>query len=233
MGKSNQDQRVTLMGRGIEIRRTGKPVESTGLQGGAVYLVIDCSGSMAGDKMAEARKGAVDFSGEVLAKRYAIGMISFASEAKHICEPRQEISNVQRNLPCLEAGGSTNMASAIKLATVKLTGRPVPLAMVVITDGMPDHEEKALDAARDAKERGIDIITVGTDDADRAFSKNWRRGRTWWWWSRANNWAKESHQPLECCPEGRSHPRDHPGGYLREHTRNPNNLEPALIYKEV
>ena len=41
--------------------------------------------------------------------------------------------------------------------------------MVVITDGMPDHEEKALDAARDAKERGIDIITVGTDDADRVF----------------------------------------------------------------
>ena len=95
-----------------------------------MYLVIDCSGSMAGDKMAEARKGAVDFSGDALVKRYAIGMISFASEANHICEPRQETSNVQRHLPGLEAGGSTNMASAIKLATVKLTGRPAPLAMV-------------------------------------------------------------------------------------------------------
>ena len=134
-----------------------------------MYLVIDCSGSMAGDKMAEARKGAVDFSRGALVKRYAIGMISFASEANHICEPKQEVSNVQRHLPGLEAGGSTDMASAIKLSTVKLTGRPAPLAMVVITDGMPDHEEKALDAARDAKERGIDIITVGTDDADRAF----------------------------------------------------------------
>ena len=68
LGKSNQDQRVTLTGGGIEIRRTGKPVESTSLQGGAVYLVIDCSGSMGGDKMAEARKGAVDFSGGAWSK---------------------------------------------------------------------------------------------------------------------------------------------------------------------
>ena len=169
LGKFNQDQRVTSTGRGIEIRRTGKPVKSTAPQGGAVYLVIDCSGSMAGDKMAEARKGAIDFSSEALVKRYAIGMISFASEANHISEPRQELANVQRHLPGLEAGGSTNMASAIKLATVKLTGRQAPRAMVMITDGMPDHEEKALDAAQEAKEQGIDIITVGTDDADRAF----------------------------------------------------------------
>ncbi len=54
LGKCNQDQRVTLKGKGIEIRRTGKPVESTVLQSGAVYLVIDCSGSMAGDKVREA-----------------------------------------------------------------------------------------------------------------------------------------------------------------------------------
>ncbi len=169
LGRANQDERVTMMGRGIEIRRAGRPVENSVLRGGAVYLVIDCSGSMAGDKLAEARKGAIDFSSEALVKRYAIGMISFASEANHICEPRQELANVQRHLPGLEAGGSTNMASGIKLATVKLTGRPAPRAMVVITDGMPDHEEKALDAAREAKEQGIDIMTVGTDDADREF----------------------------------------------------------------
>ena len=169
LGKVNQDQRVTLTGRGIEIRRTGKPVESTVLRGGAVYLVIDCSGSMAGQKIVEARKGAIDFAEEALDKRYAIGLISFASDALHICEPREEVSHVQRHLPGLEAGGSTNMARAIELATVKLSGRQAPLAMVVITDGMPDHEGAALDAARDAKKRGIEIITVGTEDADRVF----------------------------------------------------------------
>ncbi len=61
------------------------------------------------------------------------------------------------------------MARAIELAIVKFKGKPGPLAMVVITDGMPDHEGAALGAARDAKRLGIDIITVGTDDADRSF----------------------------------------------------------------
>ena len=61
------------------------------------------------------------------------------------------------------------MARAIELATTQLRGEPGPLAMVVITDGMPDHQGAALGAARDAKKLGIDIITVGTQDADRGF----------------------------------------------------------------
>ena len=41
---------VALIGEGIEIRREGKPVESVALAVGSVYLVVDCSSSMAGDK---------------------------------------------------------------------------------------------------------------------------------------------------------------------------------------
>ena len=167
--RASQDKRIALAGGGIEIRREGKPVESTVLRGGSVYLVIDCSGSMAGQKIAEAKKGALDFAQEALTRRYAIGLISFSSSATHICEPREDVSHVRRQLPGLEPDGSTNMARAIELATAKLKGKPGPLAMVVITDGMPDHEGAAIGAARDAKKLGIDIITVGTDDADRSF----------------------------------------------------------------
>ncbi len=165
----SQDRRVASTGGGITIRREGKPVERTVLRGRSVYLVIDCSSSMAGEKIAQAKEGALSFAQEALTRRYAIGLISFSSVATHICEPRKEVSQVQRHLPGLEPGGSTNMARAIELATVKLKGRPGPIAMVLITDGMPDHEGAALGAARDAKKLGIDIITVGTDDADRSF----------------------------------------------------------------
>ena len=163
------DTRMALTGGGIHIRRERKPVERTVLRGGSVYLVIDCSSSMAGEKIAQAKEGALNFAQEALTRRYAIGLISFSSAATHICEPREEVSQVQRHLPALEPDGSTNMARAIELATVKLKGRPGPMAMVVITDGMPDHEGAALGAARDAKRLGIDIITVGTDDANRSF----------------------------------------------------------------
>ena len=144
-------------------------MESTVLGGGSVYLVVDCSGSMAGHKIAQAKKGALDFAGQALTKKYAVGLISFSSAASRICEPRQEVSHVRRHLPGLEPGGSTNMAVGIELATAKLKGKLGPLAMVVITDGMPDDQEAALTAARDAKESVIDIITVGTDDADQSF----------------------------------------------------------------
>ena len=169
IARVSQGGRVAPTGRGIEIRREGRPVESTVLRGGSVYLVIDSSGSMAGQKIAQAKNGALDFAGEALAKRYAVGLISFSSAATHICEPREEVSHVQRHLAGLEPGGSTNMAAGIELATAKLKGKPGPLAMVVITDGMPDDEEAALTAARDAKNCGIDVITVGTDDADQSF----------------------------------------------------------------
>lgn len=169
IARIGQDGRVALNGGGIEIRREGKPVESKGLRGGSVYLVIDCSSSMAGGKTAQARKGAIDFAEEALAKRYAVGLISFAFKAAHICEPRQDLSHVRRNVPRLEPNGSTNMAGGIELAAVKLRGKPGPLAMVVITDGVPDDQNAALAAAENAKKSGIDVITVGTDDADRSF----------------------------------------------------------------
>ncbi len=169
IAKVGQDGRVALTGGGVEIRREGKPLESTVLRGGSVYLVIDCSGSMAGGKTAQAKKGALDFAEEALSKRYAVGVISFAFVAIHICELREQLSQVQRSLSRLEPNGSTNMAGGIELATVKLRGKAGPLAMVVITDGVPDDQSAALRAAGDAKKYGIDVITVGTDDADRSF----------------------------------------------------------------
>ena len=131
--------------------------------------MIDCSGSMSGGKTDQAKKGALDFAEQALSKRYAVGLISFACRATHICEPREELSQLQRNLSHLKPNGSTNMAAGIELATVKLRGKPGPLAMVVITDGMPDDQRAALAAAEKAKKSSIDVITVGTDDADRSF----------------------------------------------------------------
>ncbi len=169
IARAGQDGRGAPAGGGIEIRRKGRPVESTLLRGGSVYLVIDCSSSMEGDKIAQAKKGALDFAEQALSKRYAVGLISFACEATHICDPLVEAVQVRRNLHRLTANGSTNMAGGIDQATVKLRGKPGPLALVVITDGVPNDQKAALTAAEKAKQSGIDVITVGTDDADRSF----------------------------------------------------------------
>ena len=46
--------------------------------------------------------------------------------------------------------------------------------MVIVTDGMPNGQGdpmSTLKAGEDAKRNGIDIITIGTDDADQEFLK--------------------------------------------------------------
>ena len=161
--------RVTLTGGGLQIRREGQPVRSTVLRRGAVYLVVDCSSSMAGEKIVQARAGALRFAVEAAATSYAVGLIGFSSRASLLCEPREDVAHVEQHLPRLEPGGTTNMARGIALAAENLAGRHGPLAMVVVTDGVPDDGAAALAAAQKATTVGIDVITVGTDDADAAF----------------------------------------------------------------
>ena len=43
--------------------------------------------------------------------------------------------------------------------------------IVIATDGQPDNRSTASGAAEKAKKMGVDIIAVGTDDADSSFLK--------------------------------------------------------------
>ncbi len=135
-----------------------------------VYLVIDCSGSMAdGNKMEQARNGAIDYAKLALRKGYSIGLIKFSNSAVHLLEPQNRIENFIARVGEFTANGSTNMADAISLATDNLIKRKGEKVMCIVTDGMPDDEKAALACANEAKRKGIDIMTIGTDDADREF----------------------------------------------------------------
>ena len=71
----------------------------------------------------------------------------------------------------IKISGSTNMTDAIKMAFEKLVNRKGMSAMVIVTDGMPDNPTSAIEAAQKAKEKGIKIIAIGTDDAEQEFLK--------------------------------------------------------------
>ena len=169
MTRRDRDDRVTVSKQGLEIRRTGKPVSSIGTGSGCAYLVIDCSWSMEGAELAEAKRGTVDFARDALSKGYSVGLIRFASSASHVCEPQRDVESLRRHLEEMEAGGTTDMAEGIRLAASRLRNSARPRVAVVATDGMPDSREDTLAAAHEAKEAGVDIITIGTELADREF----------------------------------------------------------------
>ncbi len=136
---------------------------------GCVYVIIDCSGSMSGEKLDRARLGAFDFATEAVRKDYRVGLIGFDTTASVICEPLSSMSQFEDALGSLAAGGSTNMTQAIELATDRLLFESGIRSMVIVTDGVPDDPDAALLAGQKAKVESIDIIAIGTDPADREF----------------------------------------------------------------
>jgi len=172
--KDDASQRQVSVSKGnIEIRREGNPVSGTVVTG-HVYLLVDKSASMTGDKISQAKKGALNFAKEALNKGYYTGLIQFDSSSKLLCEPFKDISSIEKAIAKMETGDNTHMAKAINLAHNLLKGRFGMRVMVIVTDGMPNGESDpaaSLRAGEEAKKAGIDIIVIGTDDADQGFLK--------------------------------------------------------------
>lgn len=140
--------------------------------GGSVacaYLLIDCSYSMEGSKLSQAKTGSIGFAESAFLKGYSVGVVSFSSQARLVTEPLTDIFKLRERISRLEVEESTNMAEALHLAAEKFPSPTQGGAVVVVTDGMPDSVDAALKAARRLKSLGIDIITIGTDDADQHF----------------------------------------------------------------
>lgn len=162
---------VSISKGNIEIRHEGKPVSGSAMTG-YVYLLLDRSASMAGNKIGQAKKGALNFAKEALNKGYFTGLIQFDSSTKLLCEPYKDISVIEKAISKMETGDTTHMAKAINLAASLLKDLTTTRVMVIVTDGMPNGEGDplaSLKAGEYAKKSGIDIIAIGTDDADREF----------------------------------------------------------------
>jgi Mg-chelatase subunit ChlD len=136
---------------------------------GMVYLVVDCSGSMDGYKISQVKGGILEFAQDAIKRSYSVGLIKFNTSATHLCEPKGDIEDLSACLDKMDANGSTNMAAAIAMAHEHLGNTDYARAIVIATDGRPDKAQSALQAGQAAKNDGVDIITIGTDDADLAF----------------------------------------------------------------
>jgi Mg-chelatase subunit ChlD len=169
----SKDTHVAISRKGIEISHRGEPISGTASTG-YVYLLVDCSASMEGDKVKQAKRGALNFAKDALDKGYFTGLIKFDSSARLVCEPYKDLSVLEKAIAKLEVGDTTHMAKAINLAHNLLKNLSGSRVIVIVTDGMPNGSgdpQMTLHAAEDAKKVGIEIIAIGTDDADQELLK--------------------------------------------------------------
>jgi Mg-chelatase subunit ChlD len=171
IGRSAKRELAPVSG-GIEIRRQGKPVSGRIDVEAFAFVLIDCSRSMGGKKLEQARKGALNFARDAMSKGYLTGLIQFNNQAKLLCEPQQDFSALEKGLKSLTTGGTTRIAEAISLAHSALSRKAGSRTIVLVTDGKPngpDDPQASLNAAEASRNAGINIIAIGTDDADQAF----------------------------------------------------------------
>ena len=126
----------------------------------AVVLVMDCSGSMYGRNIEEARTAAMAFTERTLGPNRQVGLVAFPGG---LLSP---LSNDVRKLRDAMAGltpiGSTPMAEGLAAARELTRSRAgVQRVFVVLTDGHPDDPDAAQAEAHRIRSQGGRVVTIG------------------------------------------------------------------------
>lgn len=134
-----------------------------------IFLLIDCSASMAGHPLLEAQNAARAFLDKCDFTATEVGLISFSDHVVLQAEATANARKVQAALARLEADGTTKLDEALDLARDRLVLEDRRRYVVILTDGYPDSTQSAIDQARLARESGIEIVAIGIGDADRDY----------------------------------------------------------------
>jgi len=148
---------------------TGRSIQHAAPRGGGIVcLAIDCSGSMSGNPLLQARDGAIDFARSAIGKGYRVGLVSFDSAARILHAPTSDLEALRKAATTLRATGGTNMKDGLRHGR-DLVGDSGTRVICIATDGYPNDAAGTLALAEDLRAAGIDIMAVGTEDADQDF----------------------------------------------------------------
>lgn len=154
-----------MLGQELEVRLTvrGGCGSEPAAEPLDILLVLDRSGSMAGERLRLAKSAALGFVAEVDMSVTRIGVVSFHDSARLEVGLTADSARVRRAIAGLEAEGGTRVHAGLAEARAELgrrgrrEARPV---FVVLSDGGSDLEDARREAAL-ARERGVEIFAVG------------------------------------------------------------------------
>jgi molecular chaperone DnaK (HSP70) len=134
-----------------------------------VFLLIDVSASMTGQPLDEAQTAAREFLSKCDFTTTEVGLISFSTVVALQAAATSNVRKLHAAIQRLESEGSTNLTDALEMARGQLVADDRHRYIVILTDGYPDAPESAVEQAGAARRAGIDIVAIGTGDADREY----------------------------------------------------------------
>ena len=124
---------------------------------------------MTGQPLIEAQTAAREFLSKCDFTTMEVGLISFSTLVALQSAATSNVRRLHAAVHRLEAEGSTNLTDALEMARGQLVADDRKRYIVILTDGYPDAPESAVEQALAAREQGIEIVAIGTGDADRDY----------------------------------------------------------------
>ncbi len=126
----------------------------------SIALLVDCSGSMYGKNIEEARKAAVAFVERTLGPNRQVAVVAFPGGL--VCPLTSDLRKLRESVGSLTPIGSTPLAEGLATARDLMKSRAgVQRVFVMLTDGHPDDPEAAQTEAHRIRSQGGRIVTIG------------------------------------------------------------------------
>ena len=155
----------------LKVERTFlRPEEMGTSKPTAIDLLIDCSGSMRGEPMTDAKNACrkmiskiVDFSVNT------VGITAFADNTENICEITSDTQKLSTSIGRMEAWGGTQMSKGIEASYQKILTSDKPEKIIILmTDGSPntgDCSEMTAQQIRRKDNVRLVVIFIGNPNA--------------------------------------------------------------------
>ena len=119
-------------------------------------------------------------------------MISFSTLVALQSAATSNVRRLHAAIHRLEAKGSTNLTDALEMARGQLVAEDRKRYIVILTDGYPDAPESAVEQALAARKQGIEIVAIGTGDADRDYLRRLASSEQASIFAGAASWSRRS-----------------------------------------
>lgn len=154
---------VTLDGRPVVAGVAAQRTSAAGpLRTRSVALVVDTSGSMAGERLSQARKAVEAYLAAVPAD-VRVGLVTFSAVPTAVAVPSIDRAPVRRAVAGMRAAGDTSLYDAVLLAARLVAGAD-ERRVLVLSDGEDSASTAGLDAALNAVtsgKTGLDAVVLG------------------------------------------------------------------------